>query len=783
MVVLYMACTSCGIVTDKQKSEPHPDAIATEEAARHADEDLVDKSIPDTFSYPSVVVGNLEIMTGNASLRDGRYTYDTFDWYEAIKVPNAFGNGWRLPTKDELTILFDNREKIGGFKKTDSYRREDYGILGYWSSTEFGGNEAWYYSFDIGQCNDDAYENYGERRSCGHYTHDMPGTYSKKEPKYVRLVRNVSGNRADTGFDEGRESFGLLTDPWLVSSSESKDANITATGSGSTPDEAQRMALRNAIEQAFGAFISSKTEIFNNMVVADQMASVSRDNVKSFKVLNREQLPDGKWTVVLRALISVDKLTSFAKAKGVSVDVQGGLFAMNIKQQMLNEQSEMDVVYNMAGQLHEVMQTAFDYEIENGGPASMDGQSQNWEIPLRVTATANKNTEFCAQYLMKTLAGLSLSRVEREDYKKLNKYIFKVAITYAGGTQVYYLRNMVSINCLLTFASDFRFYTQLYAVNSGSSEKYGNEQVFVVANSREVGREYTEFGDVSVYMDPTLRLSLPSMGDLVAMFNWRDRININESGNLNQYSVKPRGIISEFKEGGYLLKERMGYFDGIELSDNNVIEFVHPNSPAASIGLQIGDSIMTSDGKEMNALLRRKFGFTAIGLNQKLEVKKRDSGNIVTLALKPKKATYGLVVGLCDFGKHYQYSTTSKRLCYLPVANQIDANEIAESSKFGGVQGWRLPTFQEAKEIYSKPLIFNQREDAYGQLTWRHCGGWLVGDYHAAGTGFTFNHNYYKKCGHPSVNYYGKKNCRPSDLQHGVRPNRIRPVRTFVIFN
>ena len=513
------------------------------------------------------------------------------------------------------------------------------------------------------------------------------------------------------------------------------------------------------------------------------MASVSSGNVKSYEVLNEEQLPDGKWSVVLRALVSVDKLTSFAQAKGVSVEVKDGLFAKKIKQQMLNEQSEMDVVYSMVGQLHEVVQTAFDYEIENGDPKSLDGQNKNWEIPLKVTATANKNINFCAEYLKKILAGLSLTKVELEDYKKLNKYVFKVAITYAGRTQEYYLRNMVSMNCILTFSSDFRFYTQLYTVNSGSYEKPGNEQVFFIANSREVGREYTEFGNVSVYLDPTLRLNLPSVGDLVAMFNWRDRINIDDRGNLNQYSVKPRGIISEFKEGGYLVKEKMGYFDGIELSNKNIIEFVHPNSPAASIGLQIGDSITTIDGEEMNALARLNLGFSQIGLNQKLEVKKRDSGNIVTLVLKPKKATYGLVFALCDFGKHYQYSTTSQRLCYLPVANQIDANEIAKSSNFGGAQGWRLPTFQEAKEIYSKPLIFNQREDTYGRLTWRHCGGWLAGSYHATGTGFTFNHNYYQKCGHPSINYFGKKNCRPSDLQRGVSPNRIRPVRTFVIFH
>lgn len=33
----------------------------------------------------------------------------------ALKGSKALGNGWRLPTKDELNTLYQNKEKIGGF--------------------------------------------------------------------------------------------------------------------------------------------------------------------------------------------------------------------------------------------------------------------------------------------------------------------------------------------------------------------------------------------------------------------------------------------------------------------------------------------------------------------------------------------------------------------------------------------------------------------------------------------------------------------------------------------
>jgi len=67
----------------------------------------------------------------------------------------------------------------------------------------------------------------------------------------------------------------------------SKEVSITASGSGKTLEDAKQTALRSATEQAFGAFISSKTEMFNDQVVADQMASVlsNFDNADSFRMI------------------------------------------------------------------------------------------------------------------------------------------------------------------------------------------------------------------------------------------------------------------------------------------------------------------------------------------------------------------------------------------------------------------------------------------------------------------------------------------------------------------
>ena len=244
--------------------------------------------------------------------------------------------------------------------------------------------------------------------------------------------------------------FILLATTNAFSQTDDKDVSIIASGSGKTLEDAKQAALRSATEQAFGAFISSKTEMFNNQVVADQMASVSSGNIKSYEVLNESQLPDGSWGVTLKTIVSVDKLTSFVEAKGIAIEIKGGLFAVNIKQQLLNEQGEIKAVCEMVGLLHEPMQISFDYVIKSSDPKSLDEESKNWEIPLVVTATTNKNIDFCANYCIKTLAALSLSTEEVSSYKSLNKAVFPVVINYNGVVNTFYLRKRISINALNT---------------------------------------------------------------------------------------------------------------------------------------------------------------------------------------------------------------------------------------------------------------------------------------------------------------------------------------------
>jgi hypothetical protein len=334
----------------------------------------------------------------------------------------------------------------------------------------------------------------------------------------------------------------------VFAQTDSKDVSITSSGSGKTLEDAKQAALRSSTEQAFGAFISSKTEMFNDQVVADQMASVSSGNIKSYEVLNESQLPDGSWGVTLKTIVSVDKLTSFVEAKGIAIEIKGGMFALNIKQQLLNEQGEIKAVSEMVGLLHEPMQISFDYIIKSSDPKSLDAESKNWEIPLVVTATTNKNIDFCANYCIKTLAALSLSSEEVTSYQSLNKAVFPVVINYNGVAKTFYLRKQSSINALNTLISHWEFYTRLFTVQSGKDESNGNGKGSI-----------HDFSSSRNYNNDRKTINFLTAGKIAATYSWMDKRTLSQIEQMTGYKVKPRGVVLQFKHGGFIVFEKNGH--------------------------------------------------------------------------------------------------------------------------------------------------------------------------------------------------------------------------------
>jgi len=105
---------------------------------QQANDNLVNKkpnSTPSSTVHPIIgtptKIGNLEVAQNDFPNR--------MEWNNAVKACSELGNGWRLPTKNELNFMYSNRVKIGRFANND-----------YWSSTEEDSDNAWRQYFNGG---------------------------------------------------------------------------------------------------------------------------------------------------------------------------------------------------------------------------------------------------------------------------------------------------------------------------------------------------------------------------------------------------------------------------------------------------------------------------------------------------------------------------------------------------------------------------------------------------------------------------------------------------------
>ena len=206
------------------------------------------------------------------------------------------------------------------------------------------------------------------------------------------------------------------------------DVTLVVNGSGATKEDAIHTALRGAIEQAFGVFVSANTSIVNDELVKDEIATVTSGNVKSFTELESVALPNGNFAVTLQAVVSTQKLAAYAKSKGSSCEFAGATFGANLKLLKLNQINTEKAFDNLMIQLETLAPYIFDYNLELGQP-KQNGDSGCLPIILKIVS--NENTEAFTQLLKSTMQALALNEQQISEAQALGGSIFS---TYLAET-------------------------------------------------------------------------------------------------------------------------------------------------------------------------------------------------------------------------------------------------------------------------------------------------------------------------------------------------------------
>ena len=217
----------------------------------------------------------------------------------------------------------------------------------------------------------------------------------------------------------------ILIVPCMMFAQDDKTVTLVTNGTGATLEQATQNALRSAIEQAFGTFISSNTQIMNDELVKDEIVSVANGNIQDYKVISETEIPNVGFAISLKSTVSVTKLTSFVKSKGVKVEVEGGLFATNIKIKQLNEQNELKAIQDMFEVLEKIIEESFDYSLIISEPFQSD---EDWRLDAVVDISFNKNIINFKNYLYNTMKSISLTPDGVNNYKEINRPTFSFSL-------------------------------------------------------------------------------------------------------------------------------------------------------------------------------------------------------------------------------------------------------------------------------------------------------------------------------------------------------------------
>jgi hypothetical protein len=380
----------------------------------------------------------------------------------------------------------------------------------------------------------------------------------------------------------------VLLSTIIVTAQEDKTVTLTVSGTGKTLEEAKNNALRSAIEQAFGAFISSKTEILNDNLVKDEIVSVANGNIQKFEIISQVEIPNNGYAMTLNATVSISKLTSFAQSKGVSIEIKGGLFAANIIQQELNEKAELISLQNILNTSNELLKKSFDYSIERKGTPTLN--NGKYDIPLRITVKLNKNFYQFRKYFINSLSGLTMNESEITNYEEIKKSIGQLIVRKDS----------------LNFQEDL--YYKKYNFNTN------NEQWRVNVDDFNENLEKVFYCGSKPLGDHMMQLNLDDCFEIFSNKELKDRFkrwgwNVAPADIIYKVDKKDRGYSKIFFRNPTSTALLNEYFNNIK---NQILNFETSNNVELITGLDLIKIKKNNINNDFNVVLKNTYGYAEV---------------------------------------------------------------------------------------------------------------------------------------------------------------------------
>lgn len=181
---------------------------------------------------------------------------------------------------------------------------------------------------------------------------------------FIKQEKNNNSSKTEKSSKRSAktEEDAKQTTPLISNNKSADDVELVATGDGETKQKATLSALRSALEQVYGTMVSSNTKILNDELVKDEIVSISTGIVKKYTYLSEKEV-EGKFYVVIKALVTPQKLITYAKQKGASTELAGATFAANVRIKKLNEENKSIASWNITEMQRNILPKCLDFSI------------------------------------------------------------------------------------------------------------------------------------------------------------------------------------------------------------------------------------------------------------------------------------------------------------------------------------------------------------------------------------------------------------------------------------
>ncbi|HBA89071.1 MAG TPA: hypothetical protein DCZ75_14140 [Geobacter sp.] len=207
----------------------------------------------------------------------------------------------------------------------------------------------------------------------------------------------------------------------LVASADEpeKVEKVVVTGVGVDANRARQNAIRNAVEQVIGTYVSSETMVKDSALIKDEILTYSGGYVKESRVVSTEE-SDGLMSVKLEALV----VSTLVKQKIQNLNIAmkkvdgGSLFG--------TASSKIDEIKNASDFLAKVLkkypQSAYVIQVEKPEIVSTDPISKKAEVAVPMTLSFDKTFVTELKTTLNKIAIKHYSNVPKSTFDKYQGY-------------------------------------------------------------------------------------------------------------------------------------------------------------------------------------------------------------------------------------------------------------------------------------------------------------------------------------------------------------------------